>query len=147
MNCDKLVLFYNPNEGKISSTDLTLFSTNTLKKSLGQFKFFLYNENNQVVGELNVINNSVIYKDTPNIVDDFSNYCFTINIDTFVEKYSTTFVNGNEQRNSQEIFTDNTVRFLNLQCDVGTPRFTKLKWIISADNEGNPLPRTLIFYN
>lgn len=40
MSCEKLVLFYNPKEGKNSLTDLTIFSSNALKKNSNQFKQF-----------------------------------------------------------------------------------------------------------
>lgn len=146
MSCEKLVLFYNPKEGKNSLTDLTIFSSNALKKISNQFKQFLYNQEGKFVGELNLTNDTVIYKDTPNITDIFSNYCFTIENDTFVEKYYTS-AHNTEKRNSAELVAENSVRFFNLECSVGTQRFTKLKWILPVDSKGKPLTRTLVFYN
>jgi len=146
MSCDTLTVFYNPESAKIASTNLSSFTSDSIKRNIDQKYFKLYNKEGNFVGNLNILNNECIYEQTPTITNTIANYCFTINNNTFIEKYSV--VNENEdEKNSSGFVISNLIRYLNLQSSEGTQQYTKLKWILPADKEGNPLTRTLIFYN
>ena len=146
MSCDSLTLYYNPDSAKTAITDLTLFTSGVIKKNIIQFDFILYNKEGTYVGDANVLNNLCIYEKTPNITNTISNYCFTINDNTFIDKYALISENQ-EQRNTSGLVVQSSIRFFNLQSSEGTQKYTKLKWILPVDKEGNPLTRTLIFYN
>ena len=146
MMCDNLILYYNPDEGKICTTDLTLLSTGAIKRSIVQTNYILYNNDGKYNGNVNIINNICIYTSTPNDTNIIGTYCFTINIDTFIEKYSAVD-ERDEVRNSSGQVNQNSVRFLNLTSVEGNQTYTKLKWILPVDEQGKPLTRTLVFYN
>ena len=146
MACDNLILYYNPESTKISVTDVTSLSTGAIKRTIVQHENLLYNKEGTSQGTLNLVQNNCIYESTPNITNAISNRCFTINKDTFIEKYS--FVSSSlDPRNSSGHITKSTVKFYNLTSVEGNPSYTKLKWILPADEQGNPLTRTLVFYN
>ena len=75
-----------------------------------------------------------------------TNYTFTINNNGFIEKYSVIFPNTSV-RNESGFVTNYTERLLNLTSVEGNKSYSKLKWILQADQEGNPITRKLIFYN
>lgn len=146
MACNNLVLYYNPESSKISTTDLISLSTGAIKQNIQQFEHLLYNKEGKIQGTVNSLNNTCIYESTPNITNTIYNRCYTINQDTFIEKYS---VVGSEMEilDSSGFITENSVKFFNLTCVEGNPSYTKLKWIIPVDEQGKPLTRTLVFYN
>ena len=146
MACDNLILYFNPDEAKVCNTDVTSLSTGAIKRSIIQRENVLYNKEGTTQGTINALINISIYESTPNITNSILNYSFTINKDTFIEKYSV--INSTlETRDSRGYVKINTVRFFNLTSVEGSPSYTKLKWILPVDEQGNPLTRTLVFYN
>ena len=146
MACNNLILFYNPEASKSSLADVTSFSTNAIKRNIVQREYLLYNKVGTTQGTLSVLNNICIYETTPTITNTIANQCFTINQDTFIEKYSVVGTNT-ESRDSSGFVNENSIRFLNLTSVEGNPNYTKLKWILPVDAQGTPLTRTLVFYN
>ena len=146
MACDNLILYFNPESTKSSITDLTLLSTGAIKRSIGQLENLLYNKEGTSQGTINTLLNICIYESTPNITNTVLNHCFTINQDTFIEKYSVV-TSDTESRDSSGLTNQNTVTFFNLTSVEGNPSYTKLKWILPVDEQGKPLTRTLVFYN
>ena len=146
MACDNLILYFNPESTKSSITDLTLLSTGAIKRSIGQLENILYNKEGTNQGTINTLFNISTYESTPNISNTVLNHCFTINQDTFIEKYSV-IGSDNERRDSSGFVNENIVRFYNLTSVEGNASYTKLKWILPVDEQGKPLTRTLVFYN
>ena len=146
MTCDNLILYYNPELVKSCSTDLTLLSTGAIKRTIVQNEHLLYNKEGITQGTLNRIINICIYESAPNITNNITSSSFTINKDTFIEKYSV--INSNlDPRDSKGQITLDTIKFLNLTSVEGNPSYTKLKWILPVNEQGTPLTRTLVFYN
>lgn len=146
MACNNLVLYYNPESGKICNTDLTLLSRGALKRTISQVDYLLYNKDGKYAGNVNIINNSCIYESTPNDTNTIGTYCISIIIDTFIEKYSA-IDERDEVRNSSGQVNQNSIRFLNLTSVEGNQTYTKLKWILPVDEQGKLITRTLVFYN
>ena len=146
MACNNLVLYYDTESSKTSLTDIISLSTGAIKRRIGQQEHLLYNKEGKTQGTINSINNTCIYESTPNITNTIHNRCFTINQDTFIEKYSVVS-SDTESRSSSGFLNQNTIKFYNLICVEGSPSYTKLKKIAPADEQGKPLTRTLVFYN
>ena len=146
MACNNLILYHNPELAKTSITDLTSISTGVIKRSIVQRENILYNKEGTNQGTLNLVQNISVYESTPNLTNTIYNRCFTINQDTFIEKYSVVG-SDTESRDSSGFINENSVKFYNLMCVEGIPSYTKLKWILPVDEQGKPLTRTLVFYN
>lgn len=146
MSCNNLVLYYNPESGKISNTDLTMLSTGALKRNIAQVDYILYNKDGKIMGDVNIVNNICNYESTPNITNTIGTYCISIIMDTFIEKYSVSNITQ-ETRSSSGQVSQSSTRFLNLTSVEGNQTYTKLKWILPVDEQGKLLTRTLVFYN
>jgi hypothetical protein len=146
MACNNLVLYYNPETGKICNTDLNSLSSDALRRNIAQVEYILYDKDEKIVGDVNILNNICNYESTPNVTNTIANICITIIKDTFVEKYSVINITK-ETRDSSGQVNQSSIRFLNLTSVEGNQTYTKLKWILPVDEQGKLLTRILVFYN
>ena len=145
-NCSKnLVLHYFPILSGISITDLTKFSTNCIKKNSTQKNYQLLNSEEIQQGKLELIINTTIFTDKPDISSSI--WTTIIEISTKFEKeiysfdyYDEFILNDNTQVSHSYII------YVNLTCVSGNNTYTKLKWEFIADSNEQPTYRILTFY-
>jgi len=134
-----LVLYYDSTaqEKFVSSTNLTSISDNVVSKTTVQKKYTLRNSNEEIKGRLDIIDNSIIFSETPSTTDLFSNYVITLECTSGKQVYSVVYSSVIKEKES-------VILYLKLTSVSGKSCFKNLKWEIPYV-DGKPLKRILTF--
>ncbi len=136
----ELVLYYNTSdpENYVSQTKLTDLSSNVISRYIYQKNYKLRNENNELKGLLNIIDNAVVYSSTPNQTNLLSNYTMTLFCKNGTQLYSVVY-------SSIETNKESVVLNMKLTSVDGNSMFSKLRWEIPYV-DGQPKMRRMTFF-